>query len=211
MNKQNKNALEINKEYSNNYVQKVIISKPEFIKDYLDDVSIEKIVDLGCGDGNFLKSVSKFFPNKKLYGTDISDRRISGLKTQNPSFELNCGDICSTPYESSFFDFVNCEVVIEHVEDDKSLVSEIARILKPGKFLHISSVIKKRWAVYFYRNMYGKIALDPTHEREYRDKEEFLSLFENDFILKKVEIFHIRRLKLPVPGYFRIRAIFQKK
>lgn len=50
------------------------------------------------------------------------------------------------------------------------MVKEMARLLAPKGILLVSSVIKKPWAIYKYRNK-GKFTLDPTHEKEYNKKK----------------------------------------
>jgi SAM-dependent methyltransferase len=73
------------------------------------------------------------------------------------------------------FDFVICSQLIEHVEDDSALILEIRRLLKNGGIAYLSSVVKKRYAIYFYLKD-GSFKLDPTHIREYRSVNEFATL-----------------------------------
>ena len=85
-------------------------------------------------------------------------------------------------------------------------------LLKKEGFLYVSSVIKKSWAIYKYRNK-GKFVLDPTHEREYRSKEEFLNLFKNKFKLLKLKIYPVKRKKIitfTIPGYYIIETLWKK-
>lgn len=41
-------------------------------------------------------------------------------------------DICNLPFEDESFDFVICNHVLEHIEDDKKAMHEIFRVLKRG-------------------------------------------------------------------------------
>jgi hypothetical protein len=87
------------------------------------------------------------------------------------------------------------------------------KLTKPSGFIYISSVIKKPWAVYKYRNK-GKFVLDPTHEREYKDKEEFSSLFSGLKIIN-LNVFPVSRklgfLELKIPGYCIIEILAKKE
>jgi len=42
-------------------------------------------------------------------------------------------DICDLPFEDNTFDVVFCNHVLEHIEDDKKAMSELYRVLKPGR------------------------------------------------------------------------------
>jgi len=59
--------------------------------------------------------------------------------------------------------------VIEHLPDDRVLAPEIARLLKPGGWFYVSSVIRGPHAFWMYK---GKTPAperwqpDPTHRRE---------------------------------------------
>ena len=88
-----------------------------------------------------------------------------------------------------------CTQVIEHVPDDNALLKEIKRILKGDGYSFISSVVKKPYGFYIYRNRHGKMVSDPTHEREYKSKEEFEMLLKNYF---KIEKTNIHLFKFPV-------------
>ena len=79
-----KTPLEINREYSNSYIQKTGEDNiPDIIKEILrNDNSIKTIIDLGCGDGGFINSVKTFDYSKKVTGVDISQRRIENLKNK---------------------------------------------------------------------------------------------------------------------------------
>lgn len=77
-------------------------------------------------------------------------------------------------------------MVIEHV-DDRQFVSEIHRVLRPQGIALISSVVKRKWAWYFYKNEHGERVLGPTHLREYKSIAEFTRLFQSGFDLIDVQ------------------------
>jgi len=204
--------LEKNKIFSNKVIQKV--PNPEIPKMIQELVwKSERILDLGCGDGEFIKEILKKYSRKKITGVDISPSRIARLKQEFPSIDLLCEDILKNSLKKEQFDLIICSQVIEHIQNEEEIIQEFNRLLRKGGYLYVTSVLKKPWAVYKYRNN-GKFVLDPTHEREYASEEEFRKNIEKHFKLLKVNIFPTRRkiiFKVKIPGYFIIESLWKKE
>ncbi len=209
-----KTALEKNKEYSEKYIQKIINPQiPKEINKILKTKKIKSFIDLGCGDGILIHALKKEYPKLKIVGIDISKRRIGSLKKKFPKDKFYCRNVCYTKIKEKF-DFVHSSQVLEHVEKDYEMVIEMKRLLKNNGILFVSSVIKKPWAIYKYRNN-GKFTLDPTHEKEYKNKEEFLDLFKKDFKLINLNVSKTIRKKFGftfhIPGFFEIHGFWEKR
>ena len=105
------------------------------LESHLKGEKLERILDLGCGMGGFLEGLSKFGEN--VYPSDISveslvhvaDRGFDGAVVSN-GYKL--------PYADSSIDLVCLFDAIEHIPDDKKVMQEVARILKPGGRVLIS-------------------------------------------------------------------------
>ncbi len=100
----------------------------------------EKILDVGCGCGDFIFMAKDGF--SECYGVDISSARIEVAKQQSRNLphgdkfhfsECNVDD--GLPFEDCFFDVVSCVAVIEHVFNPPRVLDEIKRVLKSGGFL----------------------------------------------------------------------------
>ena len=172
------------RDYSRNNVHFYDDVFPAFLElgfNLMSDVEKPRIVDLGCGDGKILFALHKkglLDGFSEIVGVDLSEERIRRMKKALPFVKgvvSDASDIKDCP--SSFFDYVICSQVIEHVQDDGALVVEIKRILKPCGVAFISSVIKRWYGVYFYSSN-GSFRLDPTHVREYSSADKFVSLMQ---------------------------------
>ena len=140
-----------------------------------------KVIDVGCGDGRSLFSLfeNRFLETSdQVVGLDLSPTRINNLKQLPYPIKGVVGGATELPFENSSFDFVICSQVIEHIPDQQKALNELRRILRPQGFLFLSTVLKKSYAWYFYRNSENRWVLDPTHVREYSSKEEVVSLLE---------------------------------
>jgi SAM-dependent methyltransferase len=91
------------------------------------------ILDVGTGTGANLRLL-RDLGFTRVQGVDQSSEAIrfctnKGLGTVWP------GDICNLPFPEKSFDLIVATDVIEHVEDDFTALTELRRLLKPGKFL----------------------------------------------------------------------------
>ncbi|MBU6462887.1 MAG: methyltransferase domain-containing protein [Proteobacteria bacterium] len=97
-------------------------------------VSKGNLIDLGCGEGFFLKSAQRRGFN--IFGVDHSlvgiERQNGDLIKSNPS-QFVAGDIGSRRhFEGVVFDLVYCKNVIEHVADPDVIMQRIASYLSPS-------------------------------------------------------------------------------
>lgn len=87
-----------------------------------------KILDLGCGRGEFLRGFIRCGLNG--YGVDQSDIAKS-ICTEGEILQSDLGNE-PLPYNSNFFETVFSKSVLEHFYYPEKLVMEIYRIVKPG-------------------------------------------------------------------------------
>jgi ubiquinone/menaquinone biosynthesis C-methylase UbiE len=91
------------------------------------------IVDLGCGDGIVSKEILNINPNARYIGLDVSEVALGIASNRLPGVEFyKINSDGKLPLENDLADFVFTSEVIEHVYDTEYAFSEMARILKPG-------------------------------------------------------------------------------
>lgn len=97
------------------------------------------LLDVGCGDGCFLRGVSRL-PGVELHGVDGSEEQIKKAQATLPSARLNVQDVLKPlAYPDQTFDIVYCGEVIEHVTDPDGLVEDMMRVLKKGGLLVLTT------------------------------------------------------------------------
>ena len=152
------------------------------------------VVDLGAGGGTLLYNVQKI-TKASLIAVDISNEALRQLRMMVPKAKIVVEDVTATSLNDESCDFCLSSMVIEHVDDNK-IIKEVYRILHPGGYFLITSVLKAKGAWYFYKNKDGMTALEPSHLREYTSLEEFIGLLtEGGFKILKVET---PRIKFPL-------------
>lgn len=100
---------------------------------------IEKILDIGCGIGNLIDVLRKYYLNAKIIGIDLSDESLETAKNRFRNFnniEFKVGRISDIPIENESIDLVTCTEVLEHLnlEEFYNGFKEVSRILKKKGF-----------------------------------------------------------------------------
>ncbi len=82
----------------------------------------------GCGVGSYL---ARLAPGaRQAVGLDIELERTFDAHAKGPDAVCGAGE--NLPFPDGAFDLVLSHEVLEHVQDDRQAVSEIARVLRPG-------------------------------------------------------------------------------
>lgn len=98
--------------------------------------------DLGCGTGCFSAELAR--RGCRVLCVDVSEANLDTLERIYPDLTEHGlltpvpGDLSELPLESEVLDVACCMEVLEHVEDDRRAVAEIARVLKPGGTLMLT-------------------------------------------------------------------------
>lgn len=91
----------------------------------------KKLLDLGCGDGTFLKLAKQY--GLKTYGLDISKNAIKTANTILGVTAYQCNlSAEQIPFPSAYFDIITAFDLVEHVKDVSHLFAEVKRVLKPN-------------------------------------------------------------------------------
>lgn len=138
-------------------------------------VSGKVVADIACGTGYGVEILVQKGNAKKVIGVDNSRQTIEYAKSRHASsntiYICSAGDATKIPSES--VDVVVSFETLEHVPDDKALLSEFYRILKLGGQLLCST--PNNWP----------LDSAPHHLRTY-DKERFLAVLSNYFEVAEV-------------------------
>ncbi len=117
------------------------------------------LLDLGCGGGEFTSKIAAKVGTREVYGIEIDDVAIESLKEKEINVkrvDLNEG----IPFPEGFFDVVNANQIIEHIDKVDQFVREINRILKPCGYAVIStenlSAIDNLMALFFGQQAFSQ-------------------------------------------------------
>jgi ubiquinone/menaquinone biosynthesis C-methylase UbiE len=94
----------------------------------------EKVIDVGCGRGFYLKVLAACWPKLNLYGVDLNDEYLSVAKQvlKKSEVKLIKADVTQLPFHDNSIDRIIISEVLEHIVEDQKSLLEIYRILNPG-------------------------------------------------------------------------------
>lgn len=88
------------------------------------------MLDVGCGQGEIVHSISNYQPNTKVIGLDVVRRKEwkeNDIKRRNVEFIV--GDACNLPIKSDVINVVGCIDALEHMYYPEKCLIELSRIL----------------------------------------------------------------------------------
>lgn len=174
-------------------------------KKYLDHRH-RRVLEIGSGTGRYGLKIAQDFPESQVLVTDILDesvalinRLIERLRITNANSQKE--DVLNLSFPDNSFDLVFCDVVIQHIQDDKQAVSEMVRVLKPEGTIILS--VNNLWNIphMIFKKLKGtKYAYG--YEKSYSKKELRKLALENSLELNAEDGFYFAY------GIYRLRHIY---
>jgi len=100
----------------------------QMILDYAGGCLPGRVLVDGCGIGMYLEHLAPYASS--MVGLDIELERAIQAHAQTQQVLCAAGE--SLPFPSTTFDLVLSHEVLEHVQDDRQVIQEIIRALRPG-------------------------------------------------------------------------------
>ena len=120
-----------------------------------------KGLDIGCRDGRY----TKYLKGLELTSIDIDPRDMEKLKAEGHG-KFIVADVQQMPFPGNSFDFVLFSEVLEHVPDQKKALKEIARVLRPGGKVLITTPSARYPATWDFSNwLRGLLGRQPKRRK----------------------------------------------
>lgn len=104
---------------------------------------IKSFLEIGCGTGYVLSGVAKEFPQIKLTGSEIFTAGLAFAHQRAPHASLMQMDAQKIPFAEEF-DAIGAFDVIEHIENDRLVLTQIHSALKPNGYFFVT-VPQHKW------------------------------------------------------------------
>ncbi|KKN02560.1 hypothetical protein LCGC14_1116500 [marine sediment metagenome] len=192
-----------------------------------------KILDIGCGKGFFLRRIYENFGDSiDYYGVDISEVAINLAKKYFMKAKYTTSSGENLPFENNSFNYVQLISTLWHVVDQEKVLKEAHRVLIKGGFIYM--VIHKKsidpfLLFEFYRKLKkskitsNKVSLKKTHpsihtlsldslrnEIDRISNNLGLTLIDKKIFVSHIQIGFYRKLKVPMFFLIKIADILNK-
>lgn len=183
-------------------INKLPNPKDKLVRRFKKELENKAVLDVGCGEGYFLASISRQFHSKDITGIDVS---IPSLSIQRKDINFVESDIIDFNLEKKF-DVVFADQVVEHIapSDLPTFLNSVKKALaRRGKFIFLtpnrlfgpSDVTRIKDFSYS-----GKTAAEGTHLNELTYTDIIPILLSNGFTNLKT-ILPLPKIKSLFPNF----------
>lgn len=94
----------------------------------------DRVIDVGCGPGNYTRYIADALTGGLVVGIDASDAMVAAAarRSGRANTAYLRGDACALPFEDGTFDAACSAGVIHLLEEPTRALEEIVRVLAPG-------------------------------------------------------------------------------
>jgi ubiquinone/menaquinone biosynthesis C-methylase UbiE len=102
------------------------------------------VLEIGCGRGGFARWLGRMSHPRVVVAADFSETAVCMGRAfadaqPSPAVDWQTADILQLPFRDASFDTVFSFETIEHVADPGTAAQELARVLKPGGVLFLTT------------------------------------------------------------------------
>lgn len=118
------------------------------------------LLEIGCGEGFFLKAIDKEFSNVNLAGLELNEVAVRKMNSEG-IFAVNQDIEQHALVKPAVYDFILAFQVLEHVSDVKAFLNACLMALKPGGILFFG--VPNNDSFIFRSDLYHVLNLPPHH------------------------------------------------
>ncbi|NPD47438.1 class I SAM-dependent methyltransferase [Lentimicrobium sp. S6] len=133
------------------------------------------VLDIGCGNGQFLESLVKH-GDYKLFGTELAGKSAERAK-RIPQVNLRIGFLEEVVFDKESFDAITLFHVFEHLSEPELSLNIIHEILKPNGVLVMSFPNIDSWQSRIFKGKW--LHLDPPRHLFFFEPKTFRGLMES--------------------------------
>ncbi len=117
-----------------------------------------KVLEVGCGEGYGVDILAPYA--NEYIAIDKFQTNLDDYINKHPNVQFEQMSVPPLPFPDNHFDSLVTFQVIEHIEDDEEMIKEMARVLKPGGIMVMTTP-----------NIKMSLTRNPWHVREYTVQE----------------------------------------
>lgn len=167
--------------------------RKESVKSFIRHVSGENILDIGSGIGIF-NNVFRELGFRNIFALDLDENSLE-YNDANKKIIHNLEK--NLPFPNNYFDLCFASEIIEHLNNRLNLIKEIHRVLKPSKYLFLTTPNRDSLIAKFDK-LIGRFVVDDwwnghnyQHKYVYSFNEIIELIKNNGFKIARVGSFYL--------------------
>lgn len=108
--------------------------------DFFRDKDVDKILDVGTGNGEFVKILQNVFPNAAITAIDPNTESLAKAKKEYPGVTFKEMVAENLLFEDDTFDVVSMSMALHHLPKVKKGLKELKRVVKPKGWVIINEL-----------------------------------------------------------------------
>lgn len=148
-----------------------------------------KILDIGCGTGNYTIAMSN--QGLQMWGLDISDTMLNSARSKRSNVQWYTGSVDTIPLDSNVFDGCICTLACHHFRNLNVAFQEVSRVINRGRFVILSCSHKQLRNYWLYKYFPNELELITSYMP---DLDVVInSLCSSDFRILRIDSYYINR------------------
>lgn len=126
------------KHTAGNPIQRKLIDRfHHVLMSKLGELAPASFLDAGCGEGFVTEIIARQFPGLPVTGFDFNAPSVELARQKNPGVTFQVASIYDLPFADGEFDVVGCFEVLEHLDDPRRALRELARVSRRALLLSV--------------------------------------------------------------------------
>lgn len=154
----------------------------------------QSFLEIGCGTGFVLSGIKKAFPHSSLHGSELFIEGLEFAQKRLPGVPLMQMDARAVPFVEEF-DAIGAFDVLEHIEEDEQVLSQIHTALKPSGIFFLT-VPQHPW-------LWSNTDIQACHVRRYTqsdlvsklERANFEICYSNSFVSILLPLMLLSRMR----------------
>ena len=160
----------------------------------LERNSDARILDVGCGTGNYTAVQQAVFSGGRWVGFDPSPEMLAVARGKTKA-SLSCAVAEQMPYPAHSFDYIAANFTFHHFQDKTAVLNQLTRIRKPDGLLRIYNLCPEKMPNWWVYQLFPEtVAID---EQRFWSVARLVDGLESRGLTVEVEI-EVRGVKRPL-------------
>jgi ubiquinone/menaquinone biosynthesis C-methylase UbiE len=112
----------------------------EEIKEFFSDKTVQNVLDVGTGPGDFISILETTFPDVTITGVDPDLESLDKARKKYPEVEFKTMKGESLDFNDDSFDVASISMALHHLSDVQQTLKEMQRSVKSGGWIIVNEL-----------------------------------------------------------------------